>query len=102
MVYPQRLGDDIKHPHVGVQGRKGVLEDHLDVGPHGGHLALGQLGQILALEQHLAVGGIQQTDDGVAQGGLAAARLAHHAQGLPLFQREAHIVHGPQHAFLFA
>ncbi len=39
-----------------------------------------------------------QAEDGAAEGGLAAAGLPHHAQGLALLQVKADVVHRVEHS----
>ena len=46
VVGKQRLGDDIPHRHPGVQGRIGILKDHLHLLAQGLQLLLGQMGDI--------------------------------------------------------
>ena len=49
--------------------------------------------QIHAVELDIAPGGLQKPEDRAGQGGLAAAGLPHQAQGLPLVDMEAHVIH---------
>ena len=69
--------------------RDRILEDHGDaVALQLAQFARGQLGQVTALEQHLAAdhaaGGIHQAHDGKAGDRLARAGLADQAQDLSL------------------
>ena len=83
---------------LGVQGGVGVLEHHLDLPPEVEHLLAVELGDVLELaavvEQHAAAGGPLQHHHSLAQGGLAAAGLAHDAQRLALVHVQAHAVDG--------
>ena len=89
------LGHDIHHLHPGIQGGVGILEHHLRPAGEllvngGGLLAVHHM----AVKDHMAVGGGIEANDGAAQGGLAAARLTHQAQGLTLVDVEGHVIHG--------
>ena len=94
--------DDLLHlvaHRVGrVEGGHGLLKDHGDaVAADAAHLGLGQLHQVLPLEQDLAAGdparrGGDETHDGVGGDALAAAGLAHQAQGLAGQNGQAHVV----------
>ena len=73
------IGDELEHCIPGIEGGKGILEDDLHLFlqlPPG--VAFGK-GDILPLEEDLAVGGGGEAQDRPPQGGLAAARLAHNA-----------------------
>jgi hypothetical protein len=78
-----RLDDDLADGEARIQRRVRVLEDDLDAAAIGHHLALGEAQQVLALEQHLAAGGVVQAHEREAHGGLARARLAHEPRSCP-------------------
>src|SRR6516225_6503700 len=59
----QGLADDLADRLPGVERGEGVLEDHGHVAPHPPHGAPRQAGQVLALEQHLACGRLDQAQD---------------------------------------
>ena len=94
-VVLQTLRHDLLHRHTGVQRVDGVLEDH-------GHIVRQEVAQLLihgagdvtAHEGHLTGGGVIQTDDGTAGGGLAAAGLAHQTEGLALVHLEGVVIDG--------
>ena len=93
-VVVDALGHNVHDLHALVQGGVGVLEDHLH--PAGELLVLGSAllaHHFLAVKDDLAVGGLVELDDGATQGGLAAARLTHEAQGLALVDVKGHVVH---------
>ena len=92
-MHNQRLADDVAGGHPRVQGTVGVLKDHLHLPPHHPHIAGGEAGQFLAVENHIAGGGPVQLEDAAAGGGLAAAAFPHQAQGFPAADKETHIVH---------
>jgi hypothetical protein len=94
----QTFLEDVEHRAcAGSRRRERVLEDDL-------HLAAGspqrvslQLEQVAAVQQGLALDlGLpaQQLHDGLAGGGLAAARLAHQRQRLAGTNAEGHAAHG--------
>ena len=90
----KRLTDRLLHGHARIQGGIWVLENNL----YGILAQLLQLlgvdaGDILALEQDLAVRTLMQVNQGAAQCGLAAAGLADNAHCGAAFNGEAHIVH---------
>ena len=90
----QPLADDVPDLLSGIQGRHGILEDHL-------HLRAQQLegvpvqfsGDVRALEGDLPVRGVIQTDDPAADGGLAGTGLSHQPVGLAGIDLEADVVH---------
>ena len=97
VVHGQRLGDDLPHRHSRVQRAVGVLEDHLEPAPDLPQLALGQRGEVAALEDDLARGRLLELEDAPAGGRLAAAGLPDQAQGLAAADGEAHAVHRLDH-----
>ena len=96
--HQQRLDDRLLQGLSGVQGGVRVLKHDLHLLPGGGQLLALHVGDVLALQEDLALRALQQMHDGAAQGGLAAAGLADHAQGLALLDGEGHVVHGVEHA----
>ena len=94
-VLADGLTDDLAHGHTGLQRGEGVLEDDLHLGAHVAHLLGVEVIDLLAVEQHLAVGLFAgQTEDGAAGGGLAAAGLAHQTHGGAALEVEGDAVHG--------
>ena len=89
----QRLGDDVAHRHARVQGRVGVLEDHLDLLAHPAQLLATQLGHVHVPEEHAARRGGLEPNDDPAQRRLSAAGLADEAQRLALPDHQVHAVH---------
>ena len=89
----QRLGDG----EPGIERGVGILEHHL-------HLAaqlidgdaVGLVDRI-AVEHHSAAIGLDQADQEARHRRLAAARFAHHTQGLALGDRQAEIVDRAHH-----
>ena len=75
-----------------VEGGEGVLEDHLGPAAEGKQILRRQARHILAREAHLAARGRGEAQDGAAQRALAAAALAHQAEGIALLDGEADAV----------
>ena len=91
-----RLGHDVAHPPARVEAGIGVLEDHLHPPALlGGGARLGEVG---ALEQHLAAGRRVEADHQPRHGGLAAAALADEREGGALRDAEMDAVHRAQDA----
>ena len=88
------LLDDGGNRHAGVQRGVGVLED--DLGLFGvGKAVFGVLQvHLFALVRELAKSGRVDAHGHTAQGGLAAAGLAHQAHGLALVDVKGDVVHG--------
>ena len=86
-----RALQDAAHGPVAVEGRVGVLEDHLD-GPLGLRRTLGALaGDRLAVQRDLAAAvGRVDAQHGLGQRRLARARLAHQAERLAVVHAEVH------------
>ena len=93
-VDQEALGDDVADGHARVQRGVGILEDDLHLAAQGLEFGGAQVEDILPVEEDRACRGRDQAQDGAGDGGLAAAGLAHQAEGLPLAHGEAHVVHG--------
>ena len=92
-VEDQRFLNGGGHAHPRVQAAKGILEDDLGVfAPRPQRLA-GEGGKILALEADMAAIGFDQPQRHPAQGGFAAAALAHNGQHLARHHMQAHAIH---------
>src|SRR5208282_6462279 len=81
-VIDQRLADDVADSEARVERGVGVLEHHLELAPVGPHLAARQRIDALAVDADLARGRVEQFEDRLARGRLAAPALADEAQGL--------------------
>ena len=98
-VVVEGLADDVEQRHARVQGREGVLEDHLHLAAYCAELGALESGHVhdaarLCAEEDLAGGGVYRPDYAPCGGGLAAAGLADDAEGLALVDVEAHAVDG--------
>ena len=80
----QRFADDAAGALAGVEGGIRVLEDEGDVFADVPQFLFGEGGNVFALEYDFAGGGVVKPEDAAADGGLAAAALAHEAQGFIL------------------
>ena len=87
------LCDQLPDGHTGIQAGVWILEDHLHLRAHMVHLGLIHGHEVPALVKDLAGRRLLQAQHGAAQGGLAAAGLTHHAQGLALFDLQVDAVH---------
>jgi len=92
-VDEERLFQERLHGMAGIEGFHGILEDHLDVAPVGLHLGAAEAGDLISLEVDGATGGIQQPDDALAQGGLAATRFTDKTECLPGIDMEGNAIH---------
>ena len=90
----QGLADDGGHGVAGIDGGVGVLEDHLHAGAEGFQLPGGGCRHLGAVVDDGAGGGFVEADEEAARRGLAAARLADHAEGFSLFYIEGDVVDG--------
>ena len=101
VVVEQALRHDVLHLGALVQGRHGILEDHLHLADDLAVQLFGNLAvDLLALEEDVAGGGGVDAADGTANGGLAGAGLTHQRESLALVDVKIDMVHG--HKFLFA
>ena len=92
-VQMQRLCQDAADRHARVERGERVLEDDLHapaLRPQRGGI---QRAEVLAFEVHAAGRRLDQPQYQPAERGLAAARLAHHAERLSGLEREVHAVH---------
>ena len=97
----QVFHDLLAHPHGGVQGDQGILEDNGAltslVGPP---LLFVVIQDVLAVVEYLtaglyhAVGALHQAHHCFGGDGFAAAGFAHDGQRLALVQGEGHAAHG--------
>ena len=78
----------------GLSEAIGVLEHHLQLAAVGPHLARREIVDALAAQLHRAGGGLDQLEDRLARGRLAAAALADEAQRLALGDGEGDAVDG--------
>ena len=90
---PQRFSNDLGHPATGIQGADRILEDHLESGPVGSQLPLGQIGQFDAVQNHRPALGRRKLDEGTSDSRLSTTRLADEAECLSGLDVEADSTH---------
>ena len=93
-VDDERLLEDLADGVAGVEGFRGILEDHLQVPADGLEFFPAERRQIRALEADAARGGREQAHDGFPEGRFAAAGLADESERFTGEELEAHAVHG--------
>jgi len=96
LVYVSHLAQRLPNGHFGVEGRIGVLKNHLHLPAMFFHLLMVEIGYIRTPEQHLAAGHGQQTQDAAAQGRFAASAFPHDSVYLAPLYRQGNVVHRPQ------
>ena len=81
----QRLGDDIPDAHPRIQGRIGVLKQHLNIAAYRLQFTLVELGDIhqacFSPEMHAASSRLVQAYDAAPDGGLARAAFTDQPHG---------------------
>ena len=93
LINEQRLSDELADAHAGIQGREGILENHLNVGAKLLELMFAQIAYILTVKENLARGALVQMDYGAAQSGFSAAGFTDDAERLSLFNLKVDIIH---------
>jgi hypothetical protein len=88
-----RLAQDRFDAHARIERAIGTLRDELDLRPQRPQRALGEGGEIGAVEQDAPGGRVYQPQQQLAGGGLAAATLADQAEGLAGGDGEADTIH---------
>lgn len=81
-VDPHRLADDVAYGDARVERGVGVLEDHLDLATEFAQILSPSGGDVSLTEHDLAGRGWHEAQQRATEGGLAATRLANHAEGL--------------------
>ena len=80
LVDVERLADRIADLQARIERGVGVLKDHLDAPPHGHQIAAARPRDVDAVDPNLALGRLEQADDGAPEGRLAAAGFADQAE----------------------
>ena len=91
LVHIQRLADDVRHGHPGIQGGIGILKDHGGLFSVFGNVSWRD--NLPAVKPDFSVRRLVQVQQGAAHGGLAAAGFPHETQGLAPADGKGHIVH---------
>ena len=97
MVDVQRLADDVADRHAGIQGRVGILKDDLHFLPVLGNVFRGDVN---ALVDHFAAGGLVQVQKAPTHGGFAAAAFPYQTQRFARVDGKADAVHRLQRRVL--
>ncbi len=92
--------DDRAHAHARIERFGGILEDHLEIPAQRTQRPLAGAGDVGAAEVDGAGGGFEQADDGLAEGGFAAAGFADEAEGFAGSDVQRDAVHGAHGAGL--
>src|SRR5216683_937123 len=98
LVDRERLLDDAPHAHPRIERAERILEDDLHALARGPELVGGERDKVPALEADVPRAWLDQPQDEPPRRGLATTRLADEPQRLTRLEREAHTVHGPDHA----
>ena len=96
----QGKADDLLDGLVGVEGGEGVLEDHLHARTEVAKVRGREGEEVDAVEPDAAPCGLFEAADETAEGALAAAALAHKAEGLAPSDLKGDAIDGPQDAVL--
>ena len=91
----QRLGDDGRDRHARIERAERILEHDLDRVLRD---ATGRTVERVSAKPHLPLRRLAQSGYDMAESALAAAALAHQADGLALRYRQADLLHRMQHA----
>src|SRR2546423_9150410 len=84
----ERFADDVADGHSWIQRRIRILEDHLHAAAHLAHVLAAELGELDAVELHLAGRRLVELEDRAAGRGLAASGLADETERLALLDEE--------------
>ena len=93
-MFPNTFTNDLGDGQTGRQAGIGVLEDDLDIGTVLPQFGLAQTEDLGAVEVDFAIGLFLQAQDGLADGGLAAAGLADQTHGGTTLDLERDAVNG--------
>ena len=97
-VFVQRLGDDRRHGHAGVEAGLGVLKDHLHRRAQLPEPRLAHRADLGPVDLYRALGDVVKPQHRAPAGRLPAAGFAHNAQRLALVDVERDAIdglHGP-------
>src|SRR5438132_1585464 len=93
-VHAQRLADDPADAVARVERRERILEDHLHPAAKRAQRALGEVRDVLAVEDDPAAGRLVEAQDRAADRRLAAAGLPDQTERLAALDRQADAVDG--------
>jgi hypothetical protein len=90
----ERLGDNFADSHAGIQGREGVLKDHLHLAPLGPKFVSAKGEQVAAFETNFAAVGFDEAEEHAGQRCFAAAAFSYDGEGFAARNRKTNTVHG--------
>jgi len=96
----ERFGENGADAEARIEGVIGVLKNHLNLFSVGAEVGTSEGTDGLALVGNGAGGGIDEANDGTAEGGLARTAFANESEGATLFDFERNIVEGFDHSGL--
>jgi len=96
----ERFGENGADAEARIEGVVGVLKNHLNLFSVGAEVGTSQGADDMALIGNGAGGGIDESNDGTAEGRLAWAAFPDEAEGATLFDFEGNIVESFDHAGL--
>jgi len=94
------FGENGADAEARIEGVVGVLKNHLNLFSVGAEVGTSEGTDDLALVGNGAGSGIDEADDGAAEGGLTRTALPDEAEGATLFDGEGNIVESFDHASL--
>lgn len=86
--------DDILHRAAWIQGAEGILEDHLESTAAVAKSGAFEAGDVLPVKVNMTGGGLEQPDDGPAEGCFSTTAFPDEADGLAGVNHEADIIDG--------
>ena len=89
-----RLGQDVPHPHTRIERGIRVLKHHLHAPTERAKRAGWHVVNPRAIQSHLATRDVKQAQNGLADGGFAAAGFTHQRQGFPFGDGKGNAIHG--------
>ena len=89
----QRLTDNVAYPHARIQRRERILKYRLYAPSEAAFTSGIETMNVVAVECHRAVGGLDQVEQGTRHGCLTAAGLTDKAKGLTPHDLKAHPVY---------
>ncbi len=96
----KRFGEDGADAEARIEGVVGVLKNHLNLFSVGAEVGTSEGADDMTLVGNGAGSGIDEADDGAAEGRLARTAFADEAEGATLFDGEGNIVESFDHASL--
>ena len=96
LMLDNRLADKLHNGFTRVQRGERILEHHLHLLAQRAHFLTAQLGDIVALKDDFAAGGLNQLQNAASGGGFTAAGFAYDTQSFAFLQSKAYTVDSVQ------